>query len=43
MALFDTLAVNTLRVGQPKETLLEKVTTSCISACLDHVEGLVCV
>jgi hypothetical protein len=31
MALLDTLAVDTLRVGQTEETLLEERTGSCVS------------
>ena len=30
MALLDTLAVNTLRVGKTEETLLEEGTGSCV-------------
>jgi hypothetical protein len=33
MALLDTLAVDTLRVGQTEETLLEEGTGSCVSGC----------
>jgi hypothetical protein len=35
MTLLDTLAMITLRVGQPKETLLQEVTNSGLSESLD--------